>query len=363
MRIATNSLMRRLALFSLLAAAAPAGAAPAPLQAAPASPSGARLPSNALPATPAEARAGFEEIRIPNGDEPPLVGGVWYPTTTLPSDQTLDGNVQRVAPGAPVAGQGLPLVVISHGGGGSYTGHYDTALALAKAGFVVAAVTHAGDSSDDQSRVLEQWRRPGQLSRLIDYVLGGWRGHGSVDAKRIGAFGFSNGGFTMFVMAGGVPDLAKIDPYCVAHPQHDLCSALAGAGIKSVAAMQPPPGAWKPDPRIRAIAAGAPAFGFAFNRAGLEKVTIPVLLWRPADDTHQPNPWYEEAIRAALPRPPIYRVEASAGHYAFLPVCNDQLRKIVPQICVDLPGFDRAAFHTRLNAELVRFFKASLSAG
>jgi predicted dienelactone hydrolase len=126
--------------------------------------------------------------------------------------------------------------------------------------------------------------------------------------------------------------------------------------------MQPPPSAWKADRRVRAIASAAPAFGFAYDRAGLANVKIPVLLWRPADDRHQPNPYYEEAIRAALPRPPLYRVEPLAGHYAFLPVCGERLRKIVPQICIDAPGFDRAAFHTRLNAELVRFFKANLPA-
>jgi hypothetical protein len=56
-------------------------------------------------------------------------------------------------------------------------------------------------------------------------------------------------------------------------------------------------------------------------------------------------------------------VEPLAGHYAFLPVCGDSLRKIMPQICVDAPDFDRVAFHTRLNAELVRFFRVSLPAG
>ncbi|WP_245442052.1 alpha/beta hydrolase family protein [Mesorhizobium hawassense] len=251
--------------------------------------------------------------------------------------------------------------MISHGGGGSYAGHYDTALALAEAGFIVAAVRQAGDTHDDQSKVLMLWRRPAQLSRLIDFMLKDWQGHAEIDQQRIGAFGFSNGGFTVLVEAGGVPKLDRIDPYCSANPEHDLCAALAEAGIHSVAQVpRPPPDAWKPDRRVRAIAAAAPAFGFVFDSADLASVQIPVLLWRAADDRHQPDPWYEGHIRSALPHPPEYHVEPLAGHYAFLPPCSAQMRAAVPRICADAPGFDRAAFHQRLNAALVSFFERSL---
>ncbi|WP_246688411.1 MULTISPECIES: dienelactone hydrolase [unclassified Mesorhizobium] len=304
---------------------------------------------------------GFEVVRIPNGNEPPLTAGIWYPTTVEPSDVLLDTFKQRVAPSGPVKGQALPLIVISHGGGGSYAAHYDTALALARAGFVVAAVSHAGDTYDDQSKVLMLWRRPAQLSRLVDFMLTDWPEHADIDAQRIGAYGFSNGGFTVLVEAGGIPKLDRIDSYCAENPGHDLCTTLAGAGIHSVAqAPQAPPEAWKPDRRIRAIAAAAPAFGFTFERADLASVQIPVLLWRAADDRHQPDPWYEEHIRSALPHPPEFHVEPLAGHYAFLSPCGARLRAIAPGKCIDAPGFDRAAFHQRLNAGLVSFFEAAL---
>ncbi|WP_292866588.1 dienelactone hydrolase [Mesorhizobium sp.] len=304
---------------------------------------------------------GFEVVHVTNGSEPALLAGIWYPTSGEPRDVPLEGISQRVAPSGPLQGSALPLVVISHGGGGSYARHYDTALALARAGFIVAAVSHAGDTYDDQSKVLMPWRRPAQLSRLIDFMLKDWRGHADIDPQRIGAFGFSNGGFTVLVEAGGIPDLGRIDPYCAANHKHDLCTALANAGVHSVAdVVHPPRDAWKADPRIRAIAAAAPAFGFAFDKAGLASVRIPVLLWRAAADRHQPDPWYEEHIRSMLPQPPDYRVEPLAGHYAFLPPCSARRLAAAPDICTDAPGFDRAAFHQRLNAALAAFFKASL---
>jgi len=81
----------------------------------------------------------------------------------------------------------------------------------------VAAASHAGDTFDDQSRVLQLWRRPAQLHQLVDYMLNEWPSHAQLDAARVGAFGFSNGGFTVLVAAGGTPDLSKIAPYCEAH--------------------------------------------------------------------------------------------------------------------------------------------------
>lgn len=77
---------------------------------------------------------GFETVSAPNGDEPPLRVGVWYPSAGVPSDRALEDFTQRVLPHGHVDGRRLPLVMISHGGGGSLAGHYDTALALARAG-------------------------------------------------------------------------------------------------------------------------------------------------------------------------------------------------------------------------------------
>ncbi len=265
-----------------------------------------------------------------------------------------------MAPGAPVAGQGLPLVVMSHGGGGWYDGHFDTALALARAGFVAAAVGHAGDTFNDQSKVLQLWRRPTQLRRLVDYMLDQWSEHGRLDSGRIGAFGFSNGGFTVLVALGGVPDLSKTAPYCAAHPDHDLCKALSQAGVDANLGAAVPPGAWIADPRIKAGVIAAPAFGFAFAATGLDDVRAPIQLWGAADDHHQPQPFYADAVRAALPRAPEYHVVANAGHYDFLAPCDARLSKRAPSICTSLPGFDRTAFHARFNAQVVQFFQTHL---
>jgi predicted dienelactone hydrolase len=296
---------------------------------------------------------GFEEISFPYNDEPALKGGVWYPASSRDA---------ATFPMLRVEGNDLPLVVISHGGGGSYDGHEDTALALARAGFVVAAVSHSGDTYDNESRVLELWRRPDQLHRLITFMLSAWRSHDRIDARRVGAFGFSNGGFTVLVAAGGIPDLDRTERYCGSHREHDLCRALSEAGIGPRLGSRTRVGEWAHDPRIRAIAAAAPAFGFAFGEDGLRGIRIPVQLWGGALDRHQPSPWYEDAVAEALPFAPEFHRIPGAGHYDFLPPCNPTLSRIAPAICSSEAGFDRAVFHRELNAGVVAFFSRHLTA-
>lgn len=313
-----------------------------------------------LALAPAGLSVGFQEVTISNGAKPSLLAGVWYPTDAAAAESRLGNFRQTVSRGAPVRGERLALVVMSHGGGGWYGGHYDTALALARAGFVVAAVNHDGDTFDDQSRVLELWRRPAQIKRLVDYMLRGWEQHAHVDAGRVGAFGFSNGAFTVLVAVGGVPDLGRIGPYCRAHPSHDLCQAFDHAGIDPDIESRVPANAWIADRRIRAAVIAAPAFGFTFDHQGLSTVRVPIQLWRAALDTHQPSPYYDEVVRANLPRPPEYHVVANGGHYDFLPPCDEDLSRTAPHLCTSVPGFDRAAFHERFNREIVRFFETTL---
>ena len=306
------------------------------------------------------AGVGFEEVKIQNADEPPLTSGIWYPTDAPATPHALGDAWPTIAPDAPVAGRSLPLVVMSHGGAGWYDGHCDTALALAQAGFVVAAVSHDGDTFKDQSKVLQLWRRPAQLHRLVDYMLHEWRGYKQLDETRIGAFGFSNGAFTVLVAAGGTPDLSTIPKFCEAHPGQDLCTTLKAAGVDLHSMPGVPPNPWVHDTRIRTVVMAAPAFGFAFGQSGLAGVRVPVQLWSASDDRHQPHPFYDEAVRDDLLRVPEYHTVDNADHYDFLPPCPVRLAQARPEICRSLPGFDRAGFHDRFNADVVRFFQTTL---
>lgn len=302
------------------------------------------------PAISAEpSQVGFQRLTTANG----LEAGIWYPASGTPIQQRLGLYMHDVVVGAPVTGGDYPLVVISHGTGGDFTGHVDTAVALASAGFIVAALTHSGDNWRDQSRVTQIHERPAALSSLISYMLTTWPGHDAIDPRRIGAFGFSAGGFTVLVAAGGKPKMSRISDHCAAHPRFYVCTLPQSQ----------PPGAaaaWPDlyDPRIKAIVIAAPALGFVFDRAGLADVHVPVQLWRANNDRILPAPFYADAIRSALPVPPEFHAVGGADHFEFLTPCADPAA--MPQICRSPAGFDRALFHQSFNANVVRFFKGKL---
>lgn len=321
---------------SLTAALIPALAALA-LQTAPVSKDrSGPMASTAMTATTEAQAVTFAPLEIPDGAGPAIEAGVW-----TPADR-------------PRAG--LPLVVISHGNGGDFRSHEATARALAEAGFIVAALTHTGDNWRDQSQATNMPQRPRQLHVLIDYLVKDWADRDAIDPRRIGAFGFSSGGFTVLTAAGGEPDLARIGEHCRAHPDFYDCGLVATRGAPPSLEGQ----AWVHDARIKSVVAAAPALGFSFTHEGLSGLTQPVQLWRAENDRVLPSPFYVEPVRDALPRSPEYHSVAGADHFDFLPPCSARLAALAPMICTPTPGFDRAAFQDRFNRALIGFFRRTL---
>ncbi len=128
---------------------------------------------------------------------------LWYPTKVPDSVVRLGPYEFPGTQDAESAAGRFGLVILSHGSGGSNLGHRDTAIALAKAGFIAAAPLHSrnslGDMGDDQRIVLDG--RPRQLSAVIDALLARPAWSSRIDAKKIAAFGVSAGGYT--VLAAG----------------------------------------------------------------------------------------------------------------------------------------------------------------
>jgi predicted dienelactone hydrolase len=311
-----------------------------------------------LGATPALS-AGFEQVMVPDPGGPPLEVGIWYPSQDPATSQPLGLFEQSVANGGAVAGRGLPLIVMSHGTGGSFEGHYDTALALAAAGFVVAAVTHTGDNYRERTQVGRLENRPRHIRVLIDYMLASWPHHDSIDPSRIGVFGFSAGGFTALVAIGGTPDMSTVAPYCAAHPDEWSCRMIKDRNITLSGQSTETPD-WVHDPRIAAAVIASPALAYTFSAKSLSAVTVPIQLWRGDSDEILPHPNYAQTVYDRLPVKPEYHVVPNAGHFAFLAPCSQSLAAMVPEICHDPEGFDRTAFHREFNPAVVAFFKAKL---
>ena len=291
---------------------------------------------------------GFQLVAVPDQRGAPLSVGIWYPTTAAPEPRRVGLVVQHVASEGPIAGTRLPLVVISHGNQGAVGSHADTAMALADAGFVVAAPVHTGDNFADQSAVgSPNWfvGRARDVTMVIDYMVQSWPAHSQVDANRIGLFGFSAGGTTALIAVGGELDLAGLSARC-AMVQEFACTLWKPSEVA--------PGAPIHDQRIKAAVIAAPGYGFAFLPDGVKNIAVPVQLWNGQADTNVPAATNAAPLRDALGSKVEYHLVPGAQHFSFIVPCTG------PPICNDTADFNRTIFHKTFNESLVRFFKEKL---
>ena len=306
--------------------------------------------------------AGFRLVTVPSeAGLPPIEAAIWSPCGEPVGEVKLRTMTLPATPNCAVAGDKLPLIVISHGYGGGLTGHHDTAEALANSGFVVVALSHPVDTGGgDMSRAdtfAAFTERPADIKRVIDYMLATWTDHAKLDPGHIGFFGFSRGGYTGLVVAGGNPDLRKMSALCPESSPNPSCVELRKNEI--------PTPEFVHDPRVKAFVLADPAFGPLFDPDGLKDVKVPIQLWASALSAEDRTGGevtldYVSTILRDLPVKPDYHLVQNAGHYAFIPPCTPELAKRRPNICTDRPGFDRAAFHAEFNAAALAFFRDHL---
>jgi predicted dienelactone hydrolase len=305
--------------------------------------------------TPARA-VGAQQMLARDADHAQFPVLIFYPTTDKPRWKWLGTGAVKIAPNGAVDGERLPLVVLSHGTGGTPLSHIDTVLALAEAGYVVAAPIHSGDNLQDQSNVgTATWLgdRARQLRRTAHFITGQWPGRTHVDPAALGIFGYSAGGTAALINIGGQLDPAQVRGHCAAHPEF-VCKILKPSAAAAPVARDPS------DSRIKAAILVAPGLGFGFSRSSLSSVSVPVQLWAGTADTNVPPATNAALIRSALKVRPEFHSVPNASHFSFLPPCGAMKVLLPRMLCSDRRGFDRADFHRSFNREVVRYFDSTL---
>lgn len=308
----------------------------------------------------AERPVGFQISRATEANGKSFAIGVWYPTEALAWPTSLIGiTLMSVARDSPIAGRDLPMVVISHGNGGGLQSHADLALALASAGYVVAAPMHAGDNFVDLSAAGAPTlysSRTRQFRVAVDHMLTQWQGRDRIDPERVGAFGFSAGGFTVLAAAGAQPDMRLIAKHCAQAPEF-VCDVLRHSNSPLLDADSSASAPMQPTPNLRAVVLAAPGLGFTMTPTDLASVQIPVQLWSGEKDEQVPYATNAKRIREALGPKVEFHSVPGAGHTSFLAPCG--LMRPAP-VCSDPDGFDRRSFHSTMNDEVLKFFEQHL---
>jgi predicted dienelactone hydrolase len=322
--------------------------------------------------TPAKAERGTSPVGTTNAHfedttrHRPLVTRLWYPAEAKTEGKTTALGWIFVARGVPEASMAaepekLPLVLLSHGTGGSVSSLVWLAEHLASHGYLVAGVEHYGNSwgNDTPEGAMAQWRRPVDLSRALDALLADSRFGPRIDASRIAAAGMSSGGYTVIGLAGGIYHPERMGVHCEKNPPRRGCRSDARAIFESLPDHEAASSSYE-DPRFRAVFAIAPALGPGFAAEDLADVKIPVGIVASAKDELLPLSENAGHYAGLIPGAKL-TVLPKGGHFTFLTVCNEQGRERAKDICVDLdPTVDRAAVHAQVGRLILDFFNAHL---
>jgi len=309
----------------------------------------------------------------------PLVVTVWYPAAAGSEEQDWSLGVFRFGRSAldsPFADAARrPLVVLSHGTGGAAAQLAWLAAALVRAGYVVAAPNHHGNTGAEAERWPAGFVLPGERARdipvLIDRLLADPQLGPHIDAGRIGLAGFSIGGYTVLAAAGAHLPVAERDARCRRQADNPVCvlppeAGFSEADVRELARTDAPFQAAlardaQPlrDARIRAVYAMAPAFVSLAGPEHLAGVQVPVRFALAAHDAQIVLDGTRQAIAAGLPQASV-QVLPQAGHYSFLAECDARGAEVLPELCSEPGTMSCAQLHRQVEADAVAFFQAHL---
>lgn len=313
----------------------------------------------------------------------PLRTAIWYPAAaTATKEETIFGGAPSeqvfapvvVAPDAEIsrASRSYPLVLLSHGTGGSalqmmWLGYY-----LAARGYIVAAINHHGNTGSEQQRTAQgfllYWERARDLTAVLDKLLADPIFGAYVDRNRIGAAGFSLGGYTVISVAGGVFSPQEFDAFCRS-PQRDftcgpqpefpdaptLFEELKKTDPVVQESLRRAGDSYR-DKRIKRVFAIAPALGSGFTKEGLGKVKIPVRIVIGQADKITPLATNAQRYANLIKGAKLRVLPGEIGHYTFLAECTPRGKAVI-DICRDAEGIERAQVHRQVAQLAFEFFE------
>ena len=259
---------------------------------------------------------------------------IQYPTHEPSTTIAFGPFTMDVSPDAKIIEGQFPLVIISHGNGGSHLVYRTISTHLAKNGYIVAMLEHYGNNRNNnqmENTNENLINRPRHVSLIIDELLSINRFGKSISVNNIAVIGHSMGGYTALVLAGGLPRTREGEKIEVSS-----------------------------DPRVKAIVLLAPGTGWFMN--SLQNVTIPILMLIAEHDQITPR-WNAEIVLNNVPDKAqvTFREVENAGHFSFLSPFPAAMKNSNFLPSTDPEGFDREQFHKQIPAEILEFLNDKLN--
>lgn len=315
----------------------------------------------------------------------PLTTVVWYPASADSIEQEwLIGPPEREvfsagwsALDAPMSDDTdtLPLVLLSHGTGGSAIQLGWLAEHLASNGFIAAATNHHGNTAAEDTLMPQGfilwWERSADLSSVLDQLLADPDLGPRIDTSRLAAAGFSLGGCTVLSIAGARFDIEAYEAFCASPAADMTCKSppefpeaverfeeIRNRNARIQESLERHANSFQ-DERIRSVFAIAPALGMALSEESLREIDIPVRITVGEID---PLASVETNAARVAELIPESRLEVLPGvdHYVFLAECTHRGKRFL-EICHDPAGIDRIGIHDQVARDATSFLKATLS--
>jgi predicted dienelactone hydrolase len=276
---------------------------------------------------------------------------VWYPADEGAREAPIDigppghalFRVSLAAADSPFAAGGKrPVILLSHGFGGSARIMGWFGLRLAADGYVVVGVDHPGNTSMGSMTVpgtVLMWLRADDMRLALQMTEADPAIGPHLDLSRIGAAGFSAGGFTALLLAGARAQPERFAAFCARNPDDGVCrpqaefpltAAVRAATLRdpSLAPYVAMAGADHAVPGLRAVVVMAPAIVQGIDPRSLGELSIPVAVVAGDADDVAPPATNAVVVARLVPGARLSAVHGAA-HDAFLAPCTDAGRAMV----------------------------------
>lgn len=278
---------------------------------------------------------------------------VQYPTY-VPSKPTAFGPyTMDVSVNSSIANGNFPLIVISHGTGGSPMLYRTISLFLAKNGYVVAMIEHYGNNrlnNELEGKNENFINRLRHITQTIDYLFSANEFSNCLQNDHVAVIGHSIGANTALVLAGGEP--ISYSDYIRQFGQ----TYHMGEETNEIS--------FKIDNRIKAVVLFALTPGWFTGDNSLKNIHIPVLIYNAEKDDYIPENQVESFLEIAKTNPLIdFKIVKNAGHFSFLSPFPEIMKHRVGLAARDPEGFNRENFHHQLTTEIHNFLNSTLCAG
>lgn len=273
-----------------------------------------------------------------------------YPTHTPSTPTPFGPYIMDVSINAEITHGKFPLVIISHGTGGSPFLYRTISTYLAKNGYIVAMIEHYGNNRNNnelEGKNENFTNRLKHTSQTIDYLFSDKQFAEHIQKDKVAVIGHSIGANSTLVLAGAIP---------ISHAEYIKKFGQTDHMGEETQDLDMPT-----DERVKAVVLLSLTPGWFTCEDSLNNVDIPVLNIQAEKDDYIPKIQTELFFDQTKENPLLQnKIVRNAGHFSFLSPFPASIKDKVGIAAKDPEGFDREKFHIDLSIDILDFFHEKL---